>query len=141
MAHRKLTHAEFLAEAEKRFGKDPLKWAFACPNCSDTATGLDFTVALTSHPRTDAHGREVRYWEILGQECIGRTLGALSGDPTTDQGRGRAERGCDWAAYGLIRGPWEIVLPEGQSIWCFPLADQAGHADPGTADTAKAGAR
>ncbi|WP_158920606.1 hypothetical protein [Streptomyces sp. NBRC 109706] len=27
-----------------------------------------------------------------------------------------------WAAYGLFRGPWEIVLPDGRSLWGFPLA-------------------
>ncbi|MGW6502930.1 VVA0879 family protein [Nonomuraea angiospora] len=129
MTHRKLTQDELLAEAAQRFGKAPLTWAFTCPNCGDTATGADFDAALNNHPRTHPNGNHVRYWEILGQECIGRHLGALDGPPTQDSGRARAERGCDWAAYGLIRGPWEILLPDGESIWCFPLADAPAPAE------------
>jgi hypothetical protein len=58
-----------------------------------------------------------------GQECIGRTL--RRADPPG------VERGCDWTAYGLIPGPWEIVFPaEGdvpeQSMRSFRLAEPAG---------------
>lgn len=109
-AHRKLTQAELLAEASTLFGDDPLDIAFRCPNCGDVAAIRDFPEA--------ERGR-------AGQECIGRHRGALDGPPTTDSGRSRAERGCDWAAYGLIPGPWEVVLPDGHSIWTFPLAEPA----------------
>jgi hypothetical protein len=39
-----------------------------------------------------------------------------------------AERGCDWTAYGLIPGPWEIVFPAegdvpGRTMRSFPFAD------------------
>lgn len=129
MARRTLTQAELIAECKNRFGDDWLTWAFKCPNCGDTATGLDFTVALNNHPRKDPGGNDVQAHQILGQECIGRILGALSGSPTSDQGCGRAARGCDWAAYGLIPGPWEIVLPEGGSVWAFPLADAPAPAE------------
>jgi hypothetical protein len=129
MAHRILTQAALIAEAKERFGEDPMTWAFKCPNCGDVATGLDFTAALNNHPRKGPDGNDVQVHHILGQECIGRTLGALSGSPTGDQGRSRAERGCDWAAYGLISGPWEIVLPEGGSVWSFPLADTPAPAE------------
>ncbi|MFB4273068.1 VVA0879 family protein [Nonomuraea sp. GTA35] len=128
--HRKLTLAEFRVEAAERFGDDTRNWAFTCPNCGDVATGQDFADALAKHPRPSASSaRDVRFHDILGQECIGRTLGALYGTANDDQGQGRAERGCDWAAYGLIRGPWEVVSDVGPVIWSFPLADAPVPAD------------
>jgi hypothetical protein len=105
--HRKLTQAELCAEAAERFGPDPKTWAFQCPRCGDIAVVGDFP-----------EGEEGR----LGQECMGRWRGALKGEPTDDGGRSIAERGCDWTAYGLFRGPWEIVMPDGRSVWGFPLA-------------------
>jgi hypothetical protein len=107
--HRKITQAELVAEARERFGDNPLTWAFLCPSCGDEATGQDFRDALAAHPR-ERKGEPVTASDLLGQECIGRTLG-------------KGGRGCDWAAYGLLCGPWEIVMPDGHSAWGFPLAD------------------
>lgn len=103
---RKLTQAELWAEARERFGGDPADWAFQCPKCDDIATMKDFTDAGPGA-------------SFVGQECIGRHLGALK--------KPYSGRGCDWAAYGLFHGPWEVVLPaEGDkpehSVWSFPLA-------------------
>lgn len=109
-AYRKISIDELIAEARERFGVDPHDWAFACPNCGDVATMRDF-IAIGMDP------------ECAGQECIGRYLGALA------FGRQRTEgRGCDWAAYGFVQGPWEIVAPARgyrpeRRIWAFPLAD------------------
>lgn len=114
MDHRKLTQAELVAEARDRFGDDALKWAFECPSCKDVATGEDFRNALKEHPRTGRDGEPLPASALLGQECIGRTLGALE--------EGYTGRGCNWAAYGLFPGPWEIVLPDGRSVHGFPLA-------------------
>lgn len=111
---RKLTQAELMAEAKERFGDDWMKWAFCCPRCGDVASFGDFKEA-----GAEAH--------LAGQECIGRTLGAL--------GNGEYEgRGCDWCAYGLLRGPWEVVVPADEekaerSIWSFPLAGESTHGD------------
>lgn len=103
---RKLTQAELMTEAVDRFGPDPLDIAFRCPACGDVATIREFPE--TDRPRA-------------GQECIGRSLGALNGELT--------DRGCDWAAYGLIRGPWTIALPNGELVYGFPLADAPVVAD------------
>lgn len=105
---RKLTQAELTAEARERFGDDPRTYAFQCPHCDDIATIQEFIDA----------GDGAR----SGQECIGRLLGALKKDAQPYKGRG-----CDWAAYGLFHGPWEIVMPaeDGKperSAWSFPLA-------------------
>ena len=118
--HRKLTSAELVAELKQRFGDNPMAWAFECPNCGDVATGQDFRDALAAHPRKHrVGGVPIITSDILGIECIGRTLGAL---------RQRAGdfwdgRGCDWAAYGLLPGPWEIVKADGRSMYGFPIAD------------------
>lgn len=108
-APRTLTQAELLAEAKRRFGDNPLDFAFRCPNCGDVATIQDFNDA------GDA--------QMAGQGCIGRLLDALKGEPTRDSGKSIAERGCDWAAFGLFAGPWTIVMPDGHEAHSFPLAD------------------
>jgi hypothetical protein len=121
---RTLTQAELLSEAESRFGPDPMNWAFQCPSCGDVATGADFREVLQANPRK-RDGTPVTASQLLGQECIGRLLGALRGGPTRDGGRFRAERGCDWVAYGLFSGPWTISLPDGATMSAFPLAEVA----------------
>lgn len=104
MSHVKMTQPELLAAAKERFGDDPLDIAFQCPRCQDVATIRDF-------PKDKRH--------LAGQECIGRSLGALQGAAKDYKGRG-----CDWCSYGLLRGPWEIEMPDGHSAWSFPLAEQ-----------------
>lgn len=93
------TQAELLAEATRRFGDDRKRIAFVCPSCKDVASIQDF-IDAGADPA------------LAGQECIGRSLGALS--PTAKRnkyGQGVGSRGCDWCAYGLFRGPWAIVMP------------------------------
>lgn len=123
---RKLTQDELLAEARERFGDSPLDWEFRCPACGDVANGHDFRKALAENPRKNRDGSPTTTSDIVGQECIGRTLGALKGPAGTDGGRGEAPRGCDWCAYGFIPAPWEIVLPDGRSMHAFPLAAAPG---------------
>lgn len=107
--HVRVTQDELVVEATLRFGADPMLFAFQCPTCDDVAT-------IGEWKELGDPGR-------AGQECIGRKLGALKKPKATNK------RGCDWAAYGLFRGPWEIVIaPEGdqpeRSIWGFPLAGE-----------------
>ena len=99
-----LTQDELIAMATERFGADRMRWAFICPNCHDVATPQDFRDADADPNR-------------IGQECIGRSLGALADG---------AKRGCDWTAYGLIGGPWSVTVkgPKGErSIFSFALAE------------------
>lgn len=105
--HRTLTQAELAQEAAARFGPDPMTWAFQCPRCSDVATPADFPP---------------QHRERIGQECVGRHRGALQGPAGTPDGRGQADRGCDWTAYGLIPAPWTVTLPNGHCVGSFPLA-------------------
>jgi hypothetical protein len=107
------TKAEFRAEAIARFGSDPLpRVAFECPNCGDVATLQDFLDLL----------KEDEAARVLGQNCIGRYLGALDDDEADETGRSSTRRGCSWVAYGLIRGPWLIDIGHGHEVPCFRLA-------------------
>jgi hypothetical protein len=99
---REWSQEELRDEARHRFGDDPKMWAFVCPACGDVATVQDFIDA------GDANAAKA------GQECIGRSLGALGRDAKRDRKgimRAPGGRGCDWAAYGLFHGPWAITLP------------------------------
>jgi hypothetical protein len=116
---RTLTQAELITEATERFGPDPIKWAFTCPHCGDTANGEDFRKALADNPRKRKSGEDTIASDLVGQECIGRTLGALSKRQTY------TGRGCDWVAYGLFGGPWTITLPDDRSMHAFALAAPA----------------
>lgn len=95
---RKMTQEELDELAVERFGPDPRWFTFGCPSCGALADAGDFLLAGADPNR-------------IGVECIGRHLGALGGGPTTDGGRRRATRGCNWTAYGLISGPWSITVP------------------------------
>ncbi|MEU1496104.1 VVA0879 family protein [Streptomyces sp. NPDC005732] len=111
-APRTLTQAELWAEARERFGEHARDWAFQCPSCGDIATGTQFAAALEAHPRRhNTFNRDVRFTDVFGQECIGRTLGK------------GADRGCLFVAYGLIPGPWQVTVPDrDKPMHCFPLA-------------------
>lgn len=112
-----ITHAEFLATLRERFGDSPADWAFVCPACKDIATGADFfRAALEAHPR-ERRGKPVNAAELLGQECIGRALGALL--VQSDKYKGR---GCDWCAYGLIGGPLGVEMADGSVVRSFNIA-------------------
>lgn len=110
------TQAELLAEAKRRFGDDPLDFAFTCPNCKDVATIREFKEARHEDHRDDSDC--TGHPELAGQECIGRLLGALRGPQKAWKGRG-----CDWCAYGLIPGPWSIQMPDGREVSSFRLAE------------------
>jgi len=113
---RTLTQEELWAEARERFGENSRDWAFQCPGCLDIATGTEFLQALNEHPREHprGHGREGRrvdWSDVLGQECIGRILGKGAG------------RGCQYAAFGFIHGPWQVAIPHARKpVYSFPLA-------------------
>lgn len=104
--HQTMTQSALLDEMKARFGPDPMNWAFQCPNCGDIAKVGEFVGLKVGSDRA-------------GRECIGRHLGAL--DKTLPRGKYRG-RGCDWAAYGLFRGPVEYTTNAGKSVWGFAIA-------------------
>ena len=117
---KRMTQDEMVRELTRRFGPSPNNWAFVCPMCGDVATGADWKSALVDRGIKEKDGTPANASDYLGQECIGRVLGALSG--SVEDGQKYSGRGCDWCAYGLFRGPWFIVLPDGREVGSFPTA-------------------
>lgn len=116
MTYRKLTLEEFHAEAKRLFPEGSRTIAFQCPSCGDVATVGEF--------------RDLNAGESAGQHCIGRDFGPQS-RARQPKSHKYQDRGCDWAAYGLLSGPWEIVFPAEddqpeRSVWSFPFAQPAG---------------
>ena len=58
-----MTHAEWLAEATRRFGDDPMAWKFVCPSCGHIASVQDwkgfFDVAGDEIPCTPDSIKEI----------------------------------------------------------------------------------
>jgi hypothetical protein len=100
------THAEWLAEGERRFGPDFMNWRFVCPVCGNVATIIDFK------PFADKGATP----SSATSECIGRyTAGreAISGQNSKT-------RPCDYAGYGLFRlSPIRIIEADGKEIHSF----------------------
>lgn len=101
---------EWLAEAVRRFGPDPLQWRFRCPVCGNVQTPGEFKVLKVGLDPQMAY-----------LNCKGRYL---------DRQRrafGRNERGapgshCDYASGGLLKVGRVVVL-DGVEHNVFPFAD------------------
>lgn len=103
-----MTHAEWIAEAEKRFGKDPLKWKFVCPSCGHVASVEDWKAA--GAPSTAA-----------AFSCVGRWL-KVAKDAFTNKGKGP----CNYAGGGLFRiNPVVVMFPDGTEHQAFAFAEPA----------------
>jgi hypothetical protein len=87
----KLTLEQWEAKGRELFGDDKSKWRFVCPSCGNVMSiekaKAEFTMLQGRGWRPEA-------------ECVGRYLDDV---------------GCDWAAYGLFRGPL-IVKVDGDDI-------------------------
>lgn len=125
--HEKLTHAEWVAEGNALFGADSKMrdWRFVCPQCATVTSGQDFMDLFRSQGLTEDEAN-VKGAQMAGRACIGRHT---------------SDAGCDWCAWGLFRGPREVVLPrsdpavdgsfpdetlaeqQDRSIWCFRFAE------------------
>ena len=68
-----MTHEEWTAEAERRFGKNAHDWKFVCPSCGHVASVRDWKEA-------GATEGEVAF------SCVGRRTGAA--DDRTFRGKG-----------------------------------------------------
>lgn len=81
-----IEHAEWEALGVKLFGPDKAAWAFECPMCHNVAS-----IELAKAKWPALRGRGWQPWA----ECIGRYI--------------EAKEACDWAAYGLFRGPIQVI--------------------------------
>lgn len=103
----KVTQAQWEAKGAELFGDDKEAWRFVCPTC-----GNALSVAEAKQTLPEIKGRG---WSVES-ECIGRY---------TDKA------GCNWAAYGLFRGP-VFVTPSEHPDKQVPVFDFAGRPFTGT---------
>lgn len=89
----------------ERRGK--LDCRFVCPNCGRTSSPNDFK-ALGAKP------------ERATKECIGRVAPVKMANGEFEPGE---PGGCDWAAYGLFRGPAFVAMPDGTTAPVFEFAE------------------
>lgn len=90
-----IAHADWLTEARRRFGDDALQWRFVCPRCGANSSSGDFEAAGAEPSRA-------------AQECIGRVT---------------PDRGCDWAAFGLLDICTVHVQFDGRTVPVFAFAE------------------
>lgn len=99
------THADWVAEATRRFGADQLQWRFVCPVCKHVATVMDYR---------DAGAPE----GAVAFSCVGRWLEHRS-EAWSD-----APGPCNYAGGGLIgMNPVTVSLPDGQEHRVFAFAE------------------
>jgi len=98
---RKVTLEEWRAEAERLFGKDPMKWRFKCVSCGHVQCGEDFK-GIVDKPM-----------DHVFYDCIGRYKEGV---------------GCDWTLGGLL-GIHKLEVDPGGSldpIPSFEFAEEQG---------------
>lgn len=91
----KITSKEWQEEMKKRFPKGSDTVTFVCPSCKNEASVADFI-------------EEGLPPDLAPQQCLSRTIDS---------------KRCDWAAYGLFRGPVIIIAPDGKELPVFEFAE------------------
>ena len=114
---RNITVEDWRKEAVRRFGPNPMTWAFECPICHHVQTGADFV-------KIGANSQSAY------QECIGRQMEGRASGLGTKPGKNGELSPCDYAAFGLFRAMGEgayLVTPEGGEgqVPVFPFAESA----------------
>lgn len=104
-----MSHEEWIAEGQRRFGENFTNWKFICPVCKNVASGQEFK-DLGAKPAA------------MYQECIGRYhLSAKRAFGDEPAGKGP----CDYALFGLFRLPGVIIeTDDGKRVMAFAFADQ-----------------
>lgn len=103
---KRMSHADWLAEGERRFGKDMMKWKFVCPSCGHIAS-------VEAYQAAGAPEGAVAY------SCVGRWDGHMEQDAfITKKGP------CNYAGGGLIGlNPVTIMMPDGKERNVFDFAE------------------
>jgi hypothetical protein len=102
-----MTKADWLAEGERRFGKNTADWRFSCPVCHHIARVQDWD--------------DVGAGEAFGFSCIGRYLPSPARDAFGDKD---APGPCNYAGGGLFRlNPVRVVDDEGRVHEMFAFAE------------------
>src|SRR3990170_6467323 len=93
---KKYTRQEWLDEATRRFGPDPMKWKFVCPSCGFVASTQDYKNAGAESGN-------------VAVSCVGRWDGQLKTPMFTKPGP------CNYAGFGLIHlNPVTVMDEKGQ---------------------------
>src|SRR4051812_18523776 len=79
------SESDWRAKGAELFGADETAWEFVCPTCEEVMS----IARARALPADQLAVLRAEKWSPY-QECIGRHLPGL---------------GCNWAAYGLFRGP------------------------------------
>jgi hypothetical protein len=106
------TLEEWRAEAERRFGKDPMGWKFVCPSCGHVQSVADYKAAGAPS-------------SACAFSCVGRWM------PKEKTGDGFGKPGpCNYAGGGLIHlNPVRVAYPDGTEAQAFQFADAEAQAE------------
>jgi hypothetical protein len=105
ISHRTVTKEEWIADAERRFGKDQMAWRFVCPSCGHVATPADWKNAKAPEG-------------TVAFSCIGRWTGA--DDSKTFK---KAGGPCIYAGGGLFKiNPVTVIDEDGREHELFDFA-------------------
>jgi hypothetical protein len=106
----KITHADWLAEGERRFGKNPSDWKFVCASCGHIQAIGDFR-QYKDRGATP---------ETAAQLCIGRFTGAKGAfDPAK-------YKPCNYTVNGLFcLAKTVVVMEKGAQQPVFEFAEAA----------------
>lgn len=110
MAKITMTHDEWIAEATRRFGDDPMAWRFVCPSCGHVASAQDWINA--GAPK-----------ETIAFSCVGRWTGATAE-------LGERPGPCNYTGGGLFRLNPVIVEYNGTGQSTFAFAEAQPSPEP-----------
>lgn len=106
MSKRTMTHAEWDAEAKRRFGDNMKKWRFVCPCCGYVASIDDWA--------------SVGAFNALAFSCVGRWVGAQR------DAFGKGKGPCNYAGGGLLGlNPVRVTFADGTHQDVFDFASDA----------------
>jgi len=105
-----MTAEEWIAEGERRFGKDRQAWFFVCPSCGHVASVMDWKAAGAPQG-------------AVAFSCVGRWTGA-----TQDIGKKNGGP-CNYAGGGLI-GLNPVTVTDGDRVHrLFEFAEPKTHSE------------
>lgn len=114
----RMTHAEWKAEGERRFGKDVMKWKFVCPVCQ-------YVQSVEDYKNAGAEQTTVAF------SCVGRSIEGAQEAFETRRKKGVNKGPCNYAGGGLFRlNPVEVSFPDGKTESYFAFAPAETEAAP-----------
>lgn len=116
-----MNHADWLAEAKRRFGDDPMNWQFVCPSCGHVASVKDWK---------DAGAGE----GAVAFSCIGRYT--RTDEEAASKAFKREGGPCNYTGGGLFAlNPIGVVFEDGgEPRPTFAFADVTPNSNSTTAN-------